>query len=106
MIGTETAGGAPGGGGQARTLRWLGRRHGHNEMDDPRATMPLTCAAIDSHPRVLQLYSNVLATRFQAPAAGVLLPHMPILPACCLDPRVLQYHTSESSVGSHFRCIA
>lgn len=46
-------------------------RHGHNEMDDPRATMPLTCAAIDTHPRVLQLYSNVLATRFEAASAGM-----------------------------------
>jgi len=47
------------------------RRHGHNEMDDPRATMPLTCAAIDTHPRVLQLYSNVLATRFEAASADL-----------------------------------
>jgi 2-oxoglutarate dehydrogenase complex dehydrogenase (E1) component-like enzyme len=27
-------------------------RHGHNEMDEPRATLPLSCAAIDDHPRV------------------------------------------------------
>ena len=38
-------------------------RHGHNEMDEPRATLPLTCAAIDAHPRVLQLYLQQLGER-------------------------------------------
>jgi hypothetical protein len=48
------------------------RRHGHNEMDDPRATMPLTYAAIDTHPRVLKLYSDTLSARFpQQPSEGV-----------------------------------
>ena len=36
------------------------RRHGHNEQDEPSATMPLTYRAIASHPRVLQLYSQRL----------------------------------------------
>ena len=33
-------------------LNALRCRHGHNEMDEPRATLPLSCAAIDAHPRV------------------------------------------------------
>ena len=41
------------------------RRHGHNEQDEPSATMPLTYRAIAIHPRVLQLYSERLQ------AAGV-----------------------------------
>jgi hypothetical protein len=41
------------------------RRHGHNEQDEPSATMPLTYRAIAGHPRVLQLYSQRLR------AAGV-----------------------------------
>ena len=41
------------------------RRHGHNEQDEPSATMPLTYRAIAGHQRVLQLYSQRLQ------AAGV-----------------------------------
>lgn len=47
------------------------RRHGHNEMDEPRATLPLSCAAIDAHPRVLQLYTQDLERRGVASAAEV-----------------------------------
>lgn len=36
------------------------RRNGHNELDDARATLPLTCAAIDAHPPVLELYGRRL----------------------------------------------
>uniref|UniRef100_A0A061RGW0 2-oxoglutarate dehydrogenase E1 component n=1 Tax=Tetraselmis sp. GSL018 TaxID=582737 RepID=A0A061RGW0_9CHLO len=36
------------------------RRHGHNEQDDPRPTLPMTCKLIDAHPRVLDLYSRRL----------------------------------------------
>ena len=41
------------------------RRNGHNELDDARATLPLTCAAIDAHAPVLELY----AARLQAEGA-------------------------------------
>ena len=39
------------------------RRNGHNELDDPRATQPLTCAAIEAHPPVLDLYGRQLMVR-------------------------------------------
>lgn len=36
------------------------RRNGHNELDDPRVTLPLTYSIITSHPTVLELYSKKL----------------------------------------------
>jgi 2-oxoglutarate dehydrogenase complex dehydrogenase (E1) component-like enzyme len=36
------------------------RRNGHNELDDARSTLPRTCAAIDAHAPVLQLYGRKL----------------------------------------------
>ena len=35
-------------------------RHGHNELDDPQATLPLTYARIQAHPRVLDIYADRL----------------------------------------------
>lgn len=42
------------------------RRNGHNELDDARATLPLTCAAIDAHPPVLELYGAKLQVRVKS----------------------------------------
>lgn len=36
------------------------RRHGHNELDDPRSTQPLTYKLIDQHPRLLDKYVDHL----------------------------------------------
>jgi hypothetical protein len=36
------------------------RRNGHNELDDATATLPLTCAAIESHYPVLDIYARKL----------------------------------------------
>jgi 2-oxoglutarate dehydrogenase E1 component len=36
------------------------RRHGHNEMDEPAFTQPLTYKLIGSHPSTLQIYSQQL----------------------------------------------
>lgn len=36
------------------------RRHGHNELDDPRSTQPLTYRLIDQHPRLLDTYVDRL----------------------------------------------
>ena len=35
-------------------------RYGHNELEDPKATLPLTYGRIIAHPPVLQLYSEKL----------------------------------------------
>jgi len=39
------------------------RRHGHNELDSPQATLPLTYERIQKHPRVLDLYAADLQAR-------------------------------------------
>ncbi|KAK9809577.1 hypothetical protein WJX73_003787 [Symbiochloris irregularis] len=36
------------------------RRFGHNELDDPKTTQPLTYGLIDNHPRVAELYADRL----------------------------------------------
>jgi 2-oxoglutarate dehydrogenase E1 component len=36
------------------------RRNGHNELDDPRVTLPLTYSIIQHHPPVLETYSAKL----------------------------------------------
>lgn len=35
-------------------------RFGHNELDDPKTTQPLTYGLIDKHPRVAELYADRL----------------------------------------------
>ena len=35
-------------------------RYGHNELDDPSMTLPLSCKAVKQHPPVLQLYAAKL----------------------------------------------
>ena len=39
------------------------RRHGHNELDDPRFTQPVVYQAIDRHPSVVELYRERLAAQ-------------------------------------------
>lgn len=39
------------------------RRHGHNELDNPQATLPLTYERIQEHPRVLDIYAADLRER-------------------------------------------
>lgn len=46
-------------------------RHGHNELDEPSATLPLTYRSIAEHPRVLQLYSERLQSSGLVTAAEV-----------------------------------
>ncbi|MCH8844790.1 MAG: 2-oxoglutarate dehydrogenase E1 component [SAR324 cluster bacterium] len=36
------------------------RRHGHNEMDEPKFTQPLTYGMIENHPSTLEIYSKKL----------------------------------------------
>jgi 2-oxoglutarate dehydrogenase E1 component len=36
------------------------RRNGHNELDDPSITLPLTYSRIEAHPTVLAVYSERL----------------------------------------------
>jgi 2-oxoglutarate dehydrogenase complex dehydrogenase (E1) component-like enzyme len=36
------------------------RRNGHNELDDPRVTLPLTYQLIQQHPTVLEIWSKKL----------------------------------------------
>jgi 2-oxoglutarate dehydrogenase complex dehydrogenase (E1) component-like enzyme len=36
------------------------RRHGHNELDDPSITLPLTYSRIEAHPTVLAVYRDRL----------------------------------------------
>jgi 2-oxoglutarate dehydrogenase E1 component len=35
-------------------------RYGHNELDDPTITLPLSYQAVKDHPPVLQLYASKL----------------------------------------------
>ena len=37
-----------------------GCRYGHNELDDPTITLPLSYQAVAHHPPVLQLYTDKL----------------------------------------------
>lgn len=39
------------------------RRHGHNELDEPSLTQPLTYKLIAEHPPVVQIYTEVCAVR-------------------------------------------
>lgn len=39
------------------------RRNGHNELDEPRFTQPLACAAIDKHPSLRTVFSERVRTR-------------------------------------------
>jgi 2-oxoglutarate dehydrogenase E1 component len=39
------------------------RRNGHNELDDPRVTLPLSYQLIEQHPTVLEIYSKKLMVR-------------------------------------------
>ncbi|BDA49631.1 probable 2-oxoglutarate dehydrogenase E1 component [Coccomyxa sp. Obi] len=45
------------------------RRHGHNELDDPQATLPLTYERIQEHPRVLDIYAARLSAQGLIPAS-------------------------------------
>ena len=38
-------------------------RHGHNELDNPQATLPLTYQQIQDHPSVLSIYAARLEER-------------------------------------------
>ena len=38
-------------------------RHGHNELDNPQATLPLTYQQIQDHPSVLSTYAARLEER-------------------------------------------
>lgn len=35
-------------------------RYGHNELEDPKATLPVSYNLVEKHPSVLQLYSQKL----------------------------------------------
>jgi 2-oxoglutarate dehydrogenase E1 component len=39
------------------------RRNGHNELDDPRVTLPLSYQLIQQHPTVLEIYAKKLMVR-------------------------------------------
>lgn len=39
------------------------RRNGHNELDDPRVTLPLSYQIIEQHPTVLETYAKKLEVR-------------------------------------------
>ncbi|KRR29912.1 2-oxoglutarate dehydrogenase E1 component [Bradyrhizobium retamae] len=39
------------------------RRNGHNELDEPRFTQPIVCAAIEKHPSLRTLFSEHVRTR-------------------------------------------
>lgn len=43
----------------AHTTEWA-CRYGHNELDDPTITLPLSYQTIRQHPTVLQLYASKL----------------------------------------------
>ena len=45
-------------------------RHGHNELDNPQATLPLTYKLIQDHPSVLSMYASRLEER------GIIQPGM------------------------------
>lgn len=45
-------------------------RHGHNELDNPQATLPLTYKRILEHPSVLSIYASQLENR------GIIQPCM------------------------------
>lgn len=63
-------------------------RHGHNELDDPQATLPLTYERIQEHPRVLDIYAARLSAQGLIPASLLdslkvchqhIRPHLPWL---------------------------
>eukprot|EP01041_Mallomonas_annulata_P001311 gene1311-2528_t len=43
------------------------RRHGHNELDDPMITQPLTYKTIKQHPTTLQIYTKKLSAQGVSP---------------------------------------
>ena len=47
------------------------RRRGHNELDSPMITLPLSYNAIDAHPTVLQQYASRLEAQGMTTSARV-----------------------------------
>ncbi len=62
------------------------RRRGHNELDSPMITLPLSYTAIDAHPTVLQQYASLLEAQGMTSSARVQEMRVPFKP---LD---LPYH--------------
>lgn len=67
------------------------RRRGHNELDSPMITLPLSYNAIEAHPTVLQQYARLLeaqgmtsSSRVQEMRVGLLL-HPPPFPFYITD---------------------
>jgi 2-oxoglutarate dehydrogenase E1 component len=63
------------------------RRHGHNELDNPKTTLPLTYERIQRHPRVLNIYAQRLHARGLTTPA--LLQDIQVLLAACLTLKTL-----------------
>ncbi len=66
------------------------RRHGHNEMDEPRFTRPAVQDAIDAHPGVAALYGRRLADDGVIPApdlAALAGPHWEAFDAALAESR-------------------